>query len=449
MIDFRFKKIFFFQAFFISLLGLGIYFYFKSYFSLKIPTHFAQSFFIIWLIFTLINLLFIRLFALPSKKLLNKIETQAQHSDFDWEEIEVSLDKKEFEINNIKNKFQKENLTYKSLLDSLDDPVFIFDINERILYSNNAFNLFFQVDENLTNISFLEITRNLEFQEFVKRAINKKEIITLTDFTFQHLQDPLCIYYDIKISPIEKYSHFLCVFHNTTERKSTDQMREDFVANFSHEVRTPLTIVNGQLQTIKSDLISNQLLNENLRNSFEKIEHNSKRLLNLFNDLLVLTSIEKKKKMSSEEIPFEMMIESIFDEISQNYPQKNMTLTIPSPLPPYFGNYQLFEQVFLNLIDNSFKYSCSENPSLEVVAKIEDDHYLLELKDNGIGIADDHLHRIFERFYRTDYSRSTQISGTGLGLSIVKHIILNHGGRIKALSELNKGTTFQIILPIS
>ena len=234
--------------------------------------------------------------------------------------------------------------------------------------------------------------------------------------------------------------------HDVTERKLADQMREDFVANFSHEVRTPLTILNGQTQTLKMMLEKNKEFDSEFKPIFEKLDNNSRRLLSLFNDLLRLTSVEKKKDLFKEEIHIEPIIEGLVEELKVNYPRKSIKFTYDFRAPILYVDYNLFEQVMINLIDNAYKYVGALG-NVSISTHISGENSILEITDDGMGIPENQLHRIFERFFRVDASRSSEVAGTGLGLSITKHIVQKHDGKIKVSSKFGKSTTFTISLP--
>ncbi|MBC7428768.1 MAG: PAS domain-containing protein [Bacteriovorax sp.] len=448
MIEIRYKRILFFQAFFLFILGVFLYNFFKQSFDLHhISSTFWITYLTVWAIFIIFNLVFIKFFALPAESLLKKLETSTTPGgELSWSVIEDSLSKRDVHHQIIQSEYEIENLKYKILLDSLHDPVCIFNKNQSILYSNQAFDQLFSLPENSPQASLLEVTRNLYFQDFLTKAILTNEAQKLNEFSFNPIQDGFKKFFEIKVFPLKNIQNYLCIMHDVTERKLADQMREDFVSNFSHEVRTPLTILKGQMHTLRTELEKNSNFNTDYKIIFDKVDKNSKRLINLFNDLLQLTSVEKKKDLVKEEIVLEPMIDGLFEELSQNYPQKNIKYTFDFRTKTFLVDYNLFEQVMINLIDNAYKYVGALG-NITVTTHTEGLIDILEISDDGMGIPEDQQHRIFERFFRVDTSRSSDIEGTGLGLSIVKHIIHKHDGKIKVASHKGKGTTFTISLP--
>jgi two-component system phosphate regulon sensor histidine kinase PhoR len=440
MIEIRYKRILFFQAIFLIILAVITYILFNQNLN-------TVKFLIVWTTAIILNLLCVLRYALPTKSLLSKITSTAVEEDLSWAEIEESIARKDVAFNKQKEEFESENLKYKRLLDSLEDPVCIFNKSLNIIYANQAFSAHFDLTEHALPFPLIEITRNLEFQDFLKNSIGKDITSRKSYFSFNQLQDPHKSYFDLKVFPVDNQSNYLCLLHDVTERKMTDQMREDFVSNFSHEVRTPLTILNGQMQNLKVLLEKESDFESRFSACFSKIDNNSRRLINLFNDLLRLTSVETKKDIHKESIDIEEMLTFLTQDLMSNYSQKKIRLDIQLDQTTFWVDYNLFEQILLNLIDNSLKYT-QPNGVISIRSYSEDGLDSLIIKDNGSGIPEEQIHRIFERFFRVDSSRSSEIEGTGLGLSIVKHIIQKHEGRIKVQSKPQiDGTSFTLSFP--
>lgn len=450
MIEIRYKGILFLQALFLIILGAGLYQYFKSFFGLHIPSSFWTIYLLLWVAFIIFNLVFIKFFAFPSQSLIKKLRTSTPADEMSWAIIEETLSQRDNDLKKQKQQFEEENFKYKTLLDSLHDPVCIFNKDEGLLYSNNSYNILFSLTGTKTTAPLIEITRNLDFHNFVQDALNSETVGKLNDFTFNQ-GDSYKIFYDIKIFPLLGTENHLCLMNEVTERKMAEQIREDFVSNFSHEVRTPLTILNGQMQNLKSILIKEQNFENIHAPIFEKIDNNSRRLLNLFNDLLRLSSVEKRKDLQKENIEIAQLIESLAEDISLSYSTKNIHCSFDIKELFFNVDYNLFEQVMINLIDNAFKYAKENgNVSISTYREKQNDTFysVMEISDDGQGIPEDHLHRVFERFFRVDSSRSSDIEGTGLGLAIVKHIIQKHEGKIRVQSNGVSGTKFILSVPI-
>ncbi len=437
MIEIRYKLVLFFQAIFLITLALFSYLLFKN-------NSDPVKFFIVWIAAILLNLIFIKSYALPSRSLVKKLGASGIQEGLTWLEIEESVAKKDVAFKKQKEEFELENLKYKLLLDSLADPVCILNKELVIIYANQSFVTLFNFNEKKLPIPLIEVTRNLDFQEFLENAVKVEETSRKSYFSFN--QDPHKFYFDLKVFPVDNINNYLCLLHDVTERKMADQMREDFVSNFSHEVRTPLTILNGQMQNLRLQLQSDPQYQTKYAPYFLKIENNSRRLINLFNDLLRLTSVESKKDMVKEAIDIDEMLTFLTQDLLINYPDKKIQFKLNLEQKLFLIDYNMFEQVMINLIDNSLKY-IEHSGVITISSSHEEGWDHLIVADNGVGIPEDQVHRIFERFFRVDASRSSDIEGTGLGLSIVKHIMQKHEGKIKAQSIEGIGTSFTLSFP--
>jgi len=225
-----------------------------------------------------------------------------------------------------------------------------------------------------------------------------------------------------------------------------DRMRTDFVANVSHELKTPLTLIRGYIETLEDRAMDDR---KTAAKFISIIKEHADRLGNIVNDLLSLSELE----LSDDSVhKTEFDLKELIDEISLGFgrvlAEKKQTLTVSSQEGDLRirADYDKIEQVFVNLIDNAIKYT-KESGCIELSLVEQDRAVCINVQDNGIGIPKEHRDRVFERFYRVDKARSRDLGGTGLGLSIAKHIVLAHNGKITIESELNKGTEISVTLP--
>lgn len=235
------------------------------------------------------------------------------------------------------------------------------------------------------------------------------------------------------------------VFHDITDLKRVEQMRKDFVANVSHELRTPITSIKGFAETILDD----EFNDPDLERKFLSIIHKeSDRLQTLIQDLLDLSKLEKEAfDLTVQPLMVTELLEECIDFARLEADKKSIAIeTEIIPDVSIKGDYPLLRQVFLNLIYNAINYTL-ENGSIHVSLKANESWIKVSIKDNGIGIPQEALDRIFERFYRVDKARSRNTGGTGLGLAIVKHIVEGHHGFVEVESELNKGSIFTVTIP--
>jgi len=226
--------------------------------------------------------------------------------------------------------------------------------------------------------------------------------------------------------------------------KKAEKMRIEFVANVSHELRTPLTSIKGYAETLLQDLEDGRSADPDF---LKIILRNSDRLLALINDLLDLSAIES----GADEIhPTELNVKEITDHVImhvETLAQRKNTRIVTEFLAEHVkADPKRIEQVLTNLIDNAIKY-CPPQSEIRVRWTDESKSIVLRVSDNGPGIAEKYLDRLFERFYRLDKGRSREMGGTGLGLSIVKHIMQRHNGSVNAESSLGQGTTFVCRFP--
>jgi len=233
---------------------------------------------------------------------------------------------------------------------------------------------------------------------------------------------------------------------DVTEIRKLEKIRSDFVSNVTHELKTPLTSISGFVETLKSGEIEDDLTRERF---LDIIEIETERLTRLINDILTLSEIENIRGQDHKRI---VSASELFDEVKpmMNAVNRDKKVTleyeVAKNLPNIRINEDRFKQMMINLIDNAVKYT-PDNGKVVVSAYTKYKKLVIRVKDTGIGIPEEDLPRLFERFYRVDKARSKKMGGTGLGLAIVKHIVLSMNGTIKVNSEVGKGTEFVITIP--
>ena len=228
--------------------------------------------------------------------------------------------------------------------------------------------------------------------------------------------------------------------------KKLEVYRKEFVANVTHELKTPLFSIQGYIHTLLDGALEDETVNKMF---LEKASRNVDRLTNLISDLEVITQLESGSYTLEQEVfDIHMLTNDVFDSLELKASSRKILLSFKKgcDLPFYvFADKEKIRQVLINLLDNSIKYG-KENGNTMVSFYDMDENILVEVSDDGNGINEHHLIRLFERFYRADKSRSRDIGGTGLGLSIVKHIIEAHDQTINVRSRVGVGTTFGFTL---
>jgi len=236
-----------------------------------------------------------------------------------------------------------------------------------------------------------------------------------------------------------------------SSRHAAERMRTDFVANASHELRTPLAAIKGFLETLEDPKAGKD---DATRARFLKIMYDeADRMQRLIEDLMSLSRIEAEKfELPSDKIDISHLVSEARDFFINNRGKKDkdIKVTLPTDIPRIYGDHAQLAQVLNNLLSNAFKYGRKGAPvRIDVAPNRAGTMLCLSVSDEGDGIAPEHIPRLTERFYRVDKGRSKSIGGTGLGLAIVKHISERHGGRMEITSEVGKGTTVSVLLPIA
>jgi signal transduction histidine kinase len=238
------------------------------------------------------------------------------------------------------------------------------------------------------------------------------------------------------------------IVSNIHDLKKMDKNRRELAANISHDLRTPLTIIRGYAETIQ--LKDERLTSNERREYLNSILNNIDRMLKMVKELFELSKLEARDTHPNREIfSLSEILQDIHQKNQIKAQEKNISLELDyeKNLPPVYADIQMIEKVFQNILDNAFNYTLPCGKIIFSVKKYDDQELVVSISDTGIGIESDHIPRIFERNYRIK-SKHQNVEGTGLGLAIVKKIIDLHGFRISVSSKVDKGTTFQIFIPV-
>jgi two-component system phosphate regulon sensor histidine kinase PhoR len=337
----------------------------------------------------------------------------------------------------------------EAVLTSMVEAVLLVDTEERILRCNRAAGDLLGIAPEKTNgLTIQEVTRNTELQKFVTLAFASEDSLE-GDIVFHGTGERFLRTYGTPLLDGEKRRiGALIVLHDVTHLKKLEVIRRDFVANVSHELKTPVTSIKGFVETLKDGAIGDP---ENAKKFLEIIAKHTDRLNAIIEDLLNLSRIEQEKEkgqIALEESPLEKILRAAIQAYRLRAEEKGIRIEMEcSPDLKARINAGLLEHALLNLIDNAVKYSDPET-TIHVLAKEENDEVIILVRDEGCGIPREDQERIFERFYRVDRARSRKMGGTGLGLAIVKHVAQAHNGRVHVDSEPGKGSAFFIHLPV-
>jgi two-component system phosphate regulon sensor histidine kinase PhoR len=359
--------------------------------------------------------------------------------------IGVRLEKIFDDIKHLKKQIAKRESGMQTIFFAMQDALLVVDSERRVILTNHMFRKLFALPEVLEGTPVLEIVRDATLDRAIGDAFDHGEPVR-SELTLDGSQIEL--HAVATRNDAGEVTGVLVLFHDISELKKVDQLRRDFVANISHELRTPLSILRGYIETLLDTPETSRAERSRI---LKVMERHSKRLDLLVDDLLTLAQLESGNpnlQLGAIDLP------SFFREVIRDWEKKlankqlNVVVDLPAGLPAIRADRVRLQEALYNLLDNAVKYS-REHGEIRLIGRQRDEEIVLSVSDDGVGIAVDELPRIFERFYRVDKARShDSVRGTGLGLAIVKHIAQLHGGRVEAESELERGTTIRIILPI-
>ena len=325
---------------------------------------------------------------------------------------------------------------FRKSTDVLPDAAVVLGINDEIEWSNKLAKLVLGIKKTDRGQRIDNLIRAPEFAELLKSRDEKK---TLT------IPSPLdrAIILQFRVVSYGVGQH-LVIAHDVTQQKNMEAMRKNFVDNVSHELRTPLTVLKGYLEALQDMDESQSVM---LSNSLGQMLAQTERMEHLVNDLLLLARLEtQKKKNKCVDVP--LLLKKICLEsgaIETNNQRIELKLETDCNL---HGEEQDLQSAFTNLLMNALKYS-PEDSLVKVVWKKTAGALILDVIDQGEGIAEKEIPRITERFYRIDVKRSKKLSGTGLGLAIVKHVLMRHDASLEIKSKIGKGSRFSCVFPVS
>ncbi|MGD6802538.1 two-component system histidine kinase PnpS [Rossellomorea aquimaris] len=339
---------------------------------------------------------------------------------------------------------QQNRLT--TLIENMGSGLLLIDHRGYAIMTNKAFKEFFSItSERFVNERYYDVIKFPEVNKLVE------EIFMTEQKVRKQLLLPLQIerkHFEVYGAPIigtkEEWKGIVLVFHDITELKKLEQMRKDFVANVSHELRTPITSIKGFSETLLDGAMNDK---ETTKAFLNIILNESDRLQSLITDLLDLSKMEKQGfQLHVHNADISVILQEVVAILEKKPEKKEIQLTLLADEPAVAEvDSMRMKQVFINLIGNAITYTPAEGKVTVSVSQTEST-VVIEIKDSGIGIDEEEIPRIFERFYRVDKARSRDSGGTGLGLAIVKHLIEAHGGQIRVESKVNEGTTFKVTL---
>lgn len=351
-----------------------------------------------------------------------------------------SLDKSFYDLDN-------KNRQLDAIIKSVSNGIIVIDINKRVYLINSVARDYidFRSSGKLEGMPISSIVKNDELLDFIVYNAGMSTSVS------KEIKDTSGRIFKVKIDPVKMHLEKDLVISSViniediSERIRLENIRRDFAANVSHELKTPLTSIQGFIETLK---VNDDNIEPATRKRFlDIIDNESSRLRILINDILMLSSIEGDIVLSLEKVDLKKENKKILDLFEDKMVKKQVNIYFEyNGLETIQTHREYYKELMINLISNAIKYN-RPGGYVKVSFFEDEDNYRICIEDNGIGIGEGEQERIFERFYRVTKSRNKEIDGTGLGLAIVKHIILSLGGDIGLESVLGQGSKFKISLP--
>jgi len=378
-------------------------------------------------------------------KLTKQIIKPIAEIDFDSDNSNVydeliplvkKIDRQKDKIDSQINMLQGRAETIDIIMNSMNEGLILFDSDGVLLSVNKSASDFINEDD-IIGKKITHIIRDLELLDGIKKCLsgeNAEIIIERGGKIFNVYFSPVCDY---------EITGGVILLHDNSEKFEAEKQRKEFSANVSHELKTPLTTIFATAELIENGMVKN----EDIKSFAEKITGQSKRLINIIEDIIKLSEFDEGKSNTEyAEFNLHELALSVIEVLQQKAEEKHVTIELTGENINIKANKQMLDELLFNLVDNAIKYN-KDNGHITISLQNENGACKITVSDTGIGIPDEHQSRIFERFYRVDKSRSKKTGGTGLGLSIVKHIVEHHNGTVTLTSNTNTGTNIECIIP--
>ena len=369
-----------------------------------------------------------------------------ERSNDELADLSSTLNQTALRLNKTIRTLTEERNQSAAILASMEEGVLLISTDQRVIFCNSAF----CQAAGVTNAHWegrpvVELIRNSDLLSMIQKALIGNEVIH-GEVVVGSIRTRSFAVTSAPVQSDALISGAVMVLHDISEIRRLERARRDFVANVSHEFRTPLTAIRGFAETLLEGALEDA---ENRRRFIEIIHDHALRLGRLTNDLLRLAQIEAGQlQLELQPITVASIVEPCIETTRVKAAQNGLTLEVQCApeSPVLLGDLRSLQGVLQEILDNAMRYS-SEGGRILINTAVQESEAVISVSDTGIGIPKADQERIFERFYRTDPARSRESGGTGLGLSIAKHLIEAHGGRIKVESEVGRGSTFYVYLP--
>lgn len=381
-------------------------------------------------------------------------ESSAVEDLADWDILETTLSQIGEDLRESKESVDRERVQLKLLLGSISEAVLAIDVKERVLLANPRFRSVFGrgAERSARGTKLAEWIRDPVLLEAFRRTLQSGDAVRF-EYQVGVGTDSGPKAFQVSIDPIAfrregRVIGAMAILHDVSELKKAEKMQSRFIADVSHELRTPLTSIQGYGEMLEDELRDNRVPeSHHAWKSVAVIRRNTERLMLLVRDLMDLSSIEAGSKLMLANVSTREVTEHMVQRLQPRLQAKSQSVETNYAASEVYADGARIEQVLSNLLENAHKYS-QDGARIRVSWKPKaGDAVELEVSDNGPGIPEQHLGRLFDRFYRLDRSRSRDTGGSGLGLSIVKRIVDAHQGELSVESKPGSGTVFRCRFP--
>lgn len=373
---------------------------------------------------------------------LNCLDLDAPLKNNTYDELSpllVKIDAQQKEIKAKMDELEKRKREFEGITDNMSESLVLLNSDDVIISMNKAAMRLFSIDESGYGKDILTLERDMAFVEALKRShegVKVESHYTKNGFEYSLVISPIC--------ENEKPIGFCLLFLDITEKSRSEELRREFSANVSHELKTPLQTILASSELLSAGVVKR----EDEKDFISNIHSEASRLVSLIDDCIRISELDEGSTMQFDDISITSLIEDVSNTLKGAADKKEISIDVVCEDLKLHCVPHLFYEIVYNLVDNAIRYN-KVGGTIEVLLKKCDKEIQLRVKDSGIGIPKDSLERIFERFYRVDKSHSRLSGGTGLGLSIVKHAVLYQGGKLFVESTLGKGTIIGADFPLS
>ena len=369
---------------------------------------------------------------------LNQLDVDSPDEKECYKEIRPimkKLSKQQEMIDNDRRTLERRKQEFDTITANMNEGLVLLNNEKMIIDINHSASMILNIDENMIGKHISDVEGYEQFSDLLMDAQMKhhgSKKIRLGDKN-----------YEFEVSPVktdQEVQGFVLLFFDESYKEANENMRREFAANVSHEMKTPLQSISGYAELLRNGMVKDDHQSE----VYDRVYYEAQRMIQLVNDVIKLSHLDEdnlnipKEKIDLCELS-RQIVETIRPEI-----RNGVTMDFKGSEAFVYGNRELLQTIVSNLCENAIRYN-HDNGRVDVLVSEKDDKVLLEVKDTGVGIDEKDHERIFERFYRVDKGRSKEVGGTGLGLSIVKHACILNNAQIEVESKIDEGSTFRVI----